>query len=311
MPSPAAASSGIRVWATNLDGNHPNAANFSLITPVYALPESSQPEMEFQSWFDAQGVDFGFVEISLDGGATWEPPLEQLSNFQGDYLPKLFDLSAYAGPGSEIRIRFRMTSDVVGATAGWYIDDFAIRGVGKSVLFLDPTLPKNYDFETGDAGWTHKKLGGDADTWHLDMATCFGDPLGSTMFVSNGNAGPTCEDSTAHEFSRLLSPPILLPHSGSFELTFDAVAFDEGGACLASSDFDAKDVGITTDGGESYTVLNDCFPLVPFGSPLQHHVFDISAFAGDTIQVIFVYDTRDAGFDHTFAVDNVVISQIE
>ena len=101
----------------------------------------------------------------------------------------------------------------------------------------------------------------------------------------------------------MLSPPIILPESGSFQLSFDAVAFDEGGSCLSSGGFDGKDVGITTDGGQSYTVLNDCFPLAPSNE------FDISGFAGQTIQVIFVYDTLDFSIGHAFAVDNVVISQ--
>ena len=39
----------------------------------------------------------------------------------------------------------------------------------------------------------------------------------------------------------------------------------------------------------------------------QHHDFDISAFAGQTVQVIFVYDTGDDLQGHAFAIDNVTI----
>ena len=39
------------------------------------------------------------------------------------------------------------------------------------------------NFEASDGGWTHAVTGAGADTWHRDIASCFGDPLPSTMFV--------------------------------------------------------------------------------------------------------------------------------
>jgi hypothetical protein len=131
------------------------------------------------------------------------------------------------------------------------------------------------------------------------------------MFVSNGNAGADCVADSSHERSRLMSPLVPLPESGPIRLSFDAVAFDEAGSCPASGEFDAKAVTITTDGGETYTVLNDCFPLVPPGSAgvPMHHDLDISAWAGQAVRVMFVYDTMDSGILHTFGVDNVTIYQ--
>ena len=150
---------------------------------------------------------------------------------------------------------------------------------------------------------------GGTDTWHLDTISCFFNELDSQMFVSNGNAGPTCLPDSSTEKSELLSPPVVLPASASITLAFDALSFDEAGRCLPALFFnvDAKDVGITTDGGSTYTTLNACFPITDGTGALMHHEFDISAFAGQTIQVIFVYDTFDNEVKHTFAVDNVTI----
>ncbi len=167
------------------------------------------------------------------------------------------------------------------------------------------------DFELGGAGWTHGVRGGlGLDTWHLDIASCFGDTLGSTMYVSNGNAGPTCAADSAREQSELLGPAFVVP-TGTTILSFDAIGFDEGQACIAGGDFDARDAGITVDGGTSYALLNDCFALtVDSGVPVSH-TFDISAFAGQTARVIFVYDTQDSSDGHTFAVDNIVVRTLQ
>jgi hypothetical protein len=108
-------------------------------------------------------------------------------------------------------------------------------------------------------------------------------------------------------------------------LTFSALSFDWGGACLADphplGNYDRKEVGLSTDGGVSYTLLNDCTPLTDGSKPgaLTRNSFDVSAWAGQTVQVVFVYNTcwyrSDIGEicvpgpGHTFAVDDVRISR--
>ena len=96
--------------------------------------------------------DYGYVEVSTDGGETYE----KLSNnhtvpdsvgepsftgnsgcpdgsqVTGDCTPRwveeTFDLSRYAG--QEIVIGFRFVSDVVGSAGGWWVDDVAVGGAG-------------------------------------------------------------------------------------------------------------------------------------------------------------------------------------
>ena len=83
-----------------------------------------------------------------------------------------------------------------------------------------------------------------------------------------------------------------------------------GGAngCTTSGLPDAQDVGITTDGGATYTILNDCFPLTDGSGTLTHQSFDLSSFLGQEVQVSFVYDGTDpASVGIFFAVDNVRI----
>ena len=54
---PGAAFSGSQVWATNLEGNYPNRANDSLVSPTFRLRATGQPVLEFQSWFDSEFRD--------------------------------------------------------------------------------------------------------------------------------------------------------------------------------------------------------------------------------------------------------------
>jgi len=170
-------------------------------------------------------------------------------------------------------------------------------------------------FELGAAGWAHFPMDFypvEYDTWHLASMSCAGDDLGSTMFVSDGN----CPSGWGHERSELVSPEVGMPISGTFHLAFDAVSYDEGGPCLSPfpSSYDLKDAGISVTGGWNWHVLNDCWALTPDGTAvgggdLVSRQFDISGFAGQTINVVFAYDTVDADVGHTFAVDNVRIIQ--
>ena len=79
---------------------------------------------------------------------------------------------------------------------------------GGDIVLLDS------DFETGAQGWTHAGRGA-GDTWHVGSTSCFNGALPSQMFVSNGNAGPSCINSSLLETSQLLGPPVALPADAS------------------------------------------------------------------------------------------------
>jgi hypothetical protein len=144
------------------------------------------------------------------------------------------------------------------------------------------------------------------------------------MWVSNGGAGSECLIGSSDEKSWLLGPSIDLPSGDPLILSFEVISFDEGGACLDTPkpEADRKEVSITTDGGLTRTVLGNCIRLNDGTAPGTRfdHRFDVSAWAGETVQVVFHYNTCMAyagteycGYSrgHTFAVDNVAISRGE
>ncbi|MFC7490599.1 MULTISPECIES: immune inhibitor A domain-containing protein [unclassified Knoellia] len=140
--------------------------------------------------------DFGFVEVSTDGGATWTPqkvyneagtavttpdgypdPNGNLASFgnrkygltgtsngwRHDYI----DLSQWSG--KTIQVRLLMGTDAAFTERGWFADDFSVTG-GGATTWSD-------DVEGGAAGWTATK-----GTW-VD-----GSALGAGWVIDTGSS---------------------------------------------------------------------------------------------------------------------------
>ena len=97
------------------------------------------------------GFDFGHVEVSTDGGATFVEVaaytgpagnIDPLTVFDGT---RTVNLSQFAG--NSIKLRFRVTSDAfnVGQPAGWYIDNIAITASNFQTV-VDGITGNSYTF---------------------------------------------------------------------------------------------------------------------------------------------------------------------
>ena len=140
------------------------------LTRAVTLPANSI--LTFQTWWDMEPYyDFGYVEVSTDGGTTWatvegnitttdDPYLANEGNgvtgpsiwFQGNvdgWVPATFDLSAYTG---SVQLRFRYATDTAVTGNGWTWSNLAIRA-GNTTVFADTAA-------TQDSGWV-------ADGWQL------------------------------------------------------------------------------------------------------------------------------------------------
>ncbi len=137
--------------------------------------------------------DYGFVEVSTDGGATWSEqkvyaeggalvstndgyadPNGRMVDFgnkkygltgsTGGWRHDYVDLSSYAGQTVQVRLRY--ATDEAFQERGWFADDFSVTG-GGATTWSD-------DVESGAAGWT--QTGGTfTDTsgagWYIDSGT--------------------------------------------------------------------------------------------------------------------------------------------
>jgi uncharacterized repeat protein (TIGR01451 family) len=107
----------------------------------------TRPVLRFWHNYDTQaGVDGGLVDISVDGGMTWQilddemikngypygidygtfvvPNLSAFSGNSGGWIPTYVDLSDYLG--QEILFRFRFGTNENTAGLGWFIDDIEV-----------------------------------------------------------------------------------------------------------------------------------------------------------------------------------------
>ncbi len=90
---------------------------------------SAYLEFQEQHYFAANQEDFGAVEISADGGQTWQLLAADFRGTQTQWQRRAFELHAYRGAGYEnVRLRFRVQTDsVANATLpGWFIDDIRL-----------------------------------------------------------------------------------------------------------------------------------------------------------------------------------------
>jgi len=112
-------------WTDSPGGNYANNRNVSLTTGPMDLVAFSRPMLQFQTCYDLEtDYDYGYVEISTDGGATWY----SVSTYTGrmaHWTGEMVDLGMIGGTET-LRVRFHLDTDAGVTADGWYIDDVAI-----------------------------------------------------------------------------------------------------------------------------------------------------------------------------------------
>ena len=132
-----------------------------MLTRAFDLSDVSEATLEFWTWYDAEeDWDYAYVEISTDGGETWEvltTPSGTGTNPNGnsfgwaytgrsgggaaaEWIQERVDLSPYAG--QEVVVRFEYITDDAVNRPGLVLDDIAI-----------PEIDYFSDFEKDADGW--------------------------------------------------------------------------------------------------------------------------------------------------------------
>ena len=132
-----------------------------MLTRAFDLSDVSEATLEFWTWYDTEeDWDYAYVEISTDGGETWEvltTPSGTGTNPNGnsfgwaytgrsgggaaaEWIQERVDLSPYAG--QEVVVRFEYITDDAVNRPGLVLDDIAI-----------PEIDYFSDFEKDADGW--------------------------------------------------------------------------------------------------------------------------------------------------------------
>ncbi|MEH6956550.1 S8 family serine peptidase, partial [Neobacillus drentensis] len=126
---PNAAYSGTKVWGTNLSGYYNNDENSYIISPTINLSNFSSPIT--LSWMQYAVTELNYdylnVEISNDGGLTWESIYSNSGYINQSWGNHEVSIDpSYAV--SNFKVRFRIQTDVSNTSSGIYIDDVMVTG---------------------------------------------------------------------------------------------------------------------------------------------------------------------------------------
>jgi hypothetical protein len=156
-----------------------NSGELTLVTPVPLPPTGAA--LSLWSYEETEcggdcGYDNRYVEISVDGGVTWN--LLGEGNTEDTWYKLQYNLAAYAGNDALFRFRFDSVDSVANSYFGWMVDDVAV------------------------ATGCEPNPGGLAVGYVYDLNTS--DPLdGADVWKDNGEAMVTGADG----FYTLFSPP--------------------------------------------------------------------------------------------------------
>ncbi|MEI2722563.1 MAG: hypothetical protein V9H26_03150 [Verrucomicrobiota bacterium] len=116
-----------------------NTSSAMTLVNSVSLAGTTRPALGFQqAYLLEEAYDFGYVEVSTNGGATWlAPALGTFTGTKSEFTREQLDLSAYAGvPG--FRVRFHLVTDGSVVMDGWYVDD-VILGEAPAPVTLTAT----------------------------------------------------------------------------------------------------------------------------------------------------------------------------
>ncbi|MEV1128492.1 immune inhibitor A domain-containing protein [Agromyces sp. NPDC049794] len=181
--------SGENAWYTGADQDW---ADLRLGRTIADVPADAK----FWMWNDyviEADWDYGFVEVSTDGGSSWTEqkvyaedgtevstpdgyadPNKRMVDYGGKkygltgdshgWKHQYVDLTAYAG--QTIDLRLRLATDAAYQDRGWFSDDFSLTSAGTEV-WAD-------DVESGENGWTPEVASFTTTTgpgWRMDTGT--------------------------------------------------------------------------------------------------------------------------------------------
>ncbi|MBT8764221.1 hypothetical protein KFV02_09780, partial [Desulfohalobiaceae bacterium Ax17] len=182
-------------WTDSPNANYSNSVHKAL-TLELDLSNTAVASMTFWHTFALEnGYDFGYIEISKDGGANWTL-LKSYTGYQNDWAKQTVSLNSYAGL-SNLLLRFRLITDSSVTYDGWYIDDVEISGGssyqlyrkrGSIVCFDQDGKPYRIEDRNGNAI---------IYTYDEDKLSAITGPDGDVLYISNDSNGRITQISDA------------------------------------------------------------------------------------------------------------------
>ncbi len=295
MSGPGAARSGANVWATNLNGDYGDNEDGALVSPPIDLSAYAgrTPVLVWQQWLSTEeGYDFARVEVSNDGGATWETAYGPVSGAVDRAWARhvVFLDPSYAVAG--LRVRFVFVSDWSVVLPGWYIDD-----VGVGIVDAPPPIVAfERDFEGNDGGFT--RTGVTSWAWGAPTSGPGAAHSGANVWATNLNG-----DYGDNEDGALVSPLIDLS-------TYTGLAPVLSWQQWLSTEhaFDFASVEVSSDGGATWETV---YGPVSGSVSLQWRRVDVplpTTYAADAFRFRFSFRSDSSVRGPGWYIDDVAIT---
>ncbi|MCP4409235.1 MAG: hypothetical protein GY807_16070, partial [Gammaproteobacteria bacterium] len=246
---------------------------------------------------DQPDYDTGRVQISIDGGVSWEDVYLASQSTDGFQMQRVeVSLSNYTGQVIHLRFSFDTLDQLYNNHEGWVIDDVSITEISTApdALFKD-------DMEAGSENWIVEGDDGNGGPalWHQSThrahsaTTAFYYGLATTLNYETG--GPNTGSIT--------SVPIDLSNVVGVNLSFQHYLRKE-----ASIIYDTARVQVSIDGGISWVDV-----YIPSqdtaGSGFEKVDVNLAAYAGQYIQLRFSFETLDTVHNDAegWVIDDVTV----
>lgn len=286
---PGAAHSGVNCAATVLGGDYFDNRTSRLVGPPIQIPAAAEnPRLRFWHWWSFSCDDYGVVQVSTNNGASWDNLSgSYYADSSGRWSRAWLDLSAYAG--LSVRLGFYFYSSNNGSSTcgygaydvsdGWYVDDVLVETGAPAPLLAAE------NFENGIGGWLVEFMGGlatDGAVWEVGVP-CIGP--GAAHEGTNCVATVLCGNYPEDRDARLVSQSFKVPAAA----TNPRLRFWHWWS------FSCSDYGylqITTDNGANWQTLASYDGV---GGPWTRPQFDLRPYAGQTLRLGFLMQSRNNG----------------
>ncbi len=141
-----------RSFSESPTGNYSNNSVRTL-TLTTARNISSNPVtiLSFYHRFDIELMDNAYVEVSSDGGTSWNS-VKYYYGIQNEWTQEILDITELADSTTNLKIRFTVVTNRAGVADGWYVDDIKITNYmdvltgisGNQEIPLSFSLSQNY-----------------------------------------------------------------------------------------------------------------------------------------------------------------------
>ncbi|HUM29159.1 MAG TPA: immune inhibitor A [Thermoanaerobaculia bacterium] len=144
------AESGTWSYSDSPGGDYTNSitSQSMVLATSLDLSTSTAPILAFHHIYAFLAGDFGFVEVSTNGGSSWTTLLTFTNNTVTEWSHAQADLTPYRTPN--VMIRFRITTDASGTADGWHIDNIS---VSEQPTVVPSPFLSNVTSHTIDMAW--------------------------------------------------------------------------------------------------------------------------------------------------------------